>query len=154
LKLPEAFGLNKTQRSCVYDFFVRYQEWLATGAAKWDEADRVLYVLKWANPIFSENEFLSWENRFFCGKGEDFTDDAGMPLAPFFYHSVYVDEAQDFTEIDLALFLRMTKSVRNLFLAADPAQSVELGVSMRKGTVNDVINTSLPAKGGLRVSEN
>ena len=30
-----------------------------------------------------------------------------------------------------------------MFLNADPAQSVELGISMRKGTVNDVLHSHI-----------
>lgn len=67
-----------------------------------------------------------------------------MPLTPFFYHMVFADEAQDFSDLDLALFVRMSSSVSNLFLAADPAQSVELGIRMRAGTVNGVFNSCLP----------
>jgi len=151
LKLPEAFGLNQSQRKVVYAFFERYQEWLSSGDMKWDEADRVLYVLKWGHHVFSDTEFISWETRYMHGRGEGVVDDDARPLAPFFYHSVYVDEGQDFTELDLTLFVRMSKSVRSLFLAADPAQSVELGISMRKGTVNDVLNYSLPKTGATQV---
>ena len=43
-------------------------------------------------------------------------------------------------EVDLALFARMSSSIRSLFLSADPAQSVELGIKMREGTVNDVMH--------------
>ena len=40
----------------------------------------------------------------------------------------------------------MSASIRSLFLSADPAQSVELGVSMREGTVNDVVHSLLDGK--------
>ena len=38
-------------------------------------------------------------------------------------------------------YLFFNSSIRSLFLSADPAQSVELGVKMREGTVNDVIHS-------------
>lgn len=57
---------------------------------------------------------------------------------------VFADEAQDFSDLDMALFIRMSSSVRNLFLGADPAQSVELGIRMRVGTVNGVFHSCLP----------
>ena len=38
-------------------------------------------------------------------------------------------------------------------MASDVAQSVELGLNMRKGTMNDVINTNMPEhKSGIQVS--
>ncbi len=37
----------------------------------------------------------------------------------------------------------MSASIRSLFLSADVAQSVELGVNMREGTVNDVFHSLL-----------
>lgn len=44
----------------------------------------------------------------------------------------------------MSLFVRMGRSVRSVFFASDAAQSVELGLSMHKGTLNDVINANLP----------
>ena len=35
------------------------------------------------------------------------------------------------------------RSIRSLFLSADVAQSVELGIRMRAGTVNDVFHSLL-----------
>ena len=38
-------------------------------------------------------------------------------------------------------------------MASDVAQSVELGLNMRKGTMNDVINANMPEhKSGIQVS--
>jgi hypothetical protein len=56
---------------------------------------------------------------------------------------VYVDEAQDLTELDLTLFLRMSGGLDYMFLLADP-QSVEMGVQLRAGTIHDVFHASLP----------
>ena len=58
---------------------------------------------------------------------------------------VFADEAQDFSELDFSLFVRMAASIRALFFGADPAQSVELGVRMRANTVNGVFHSALPA---------
>lgn len=41
----------------------------------------------------------------------------------------------------LVHFRLALRSIRSLFLSADPAQSVELGVKMRESTVNDVIHS-------------
>ena len=38
-------------------------------------------------------------------------------------------------------------NIRSVFLSADPAQSVEMGVKMRESTVNDVIHSLLNEKG-------
>ena len=43
-------------------------------------------------------------------------------------------------------FASFHSSIRSLFLSADPAQSVELGVKMREGTVNDVIHSLVKDK--------
>lgn len=43
----------------------------------------------------------------------------------------------------LYLIMLNDRSIRALFLSADVAQSVELGISMRAGTVNDVFHSLL-----------
>lgn len=50
-----------------------------------------------------------------------------------------------FSEVDLSLFMRMS-SEKSLFLNKDPAQSVEVGVKMREGTVNDVFFSQITEK--------
>lgn len=37
----------------------------------------------------------------------------------------------------------MSAGLRSVFINADPAQSVELGISMRKGTFNDVLHSHI-----------
>jgi hypothetical protein len=145
IALPDSFCLRSDQRMLVYDLYLQYEEWLSSERFNWDEADRVLYILKWGASVFSDHEFISWEERAFQrGEFELVEEDGETPLAPFFYDTVFADEAQDFSEIDLALFLRMSSGMRSLFLGADPAQSVELGIRMRAGTINDVFHASLP----------
>lgn len=144
LQLPRSFGLNKEQRTLVYKLFLRYEEWLEYETFKWDEADRVFYILKYGPSVFAESSFVSWEERAFQRGEMELLEDGEMPLAPFFYHMVFADEAQDFSDLDMALFIRMSSSVRNMFLGADPAQSVELGIRMRVGTVNGVFHSCLP----------
>lgn len=87
LKLPRSFGLNKTQRTSVYKIYLRYSEWLNSRTFKWDEADRVLYILRWGLSVFAERDFVSWEERAFQRGENDLLEDDEMPLAPFFYHS-------------------------------------------------------------------
>ena len=60
---------------------------------------------------------------------------------------------RSFSELDLALFVRMSQNVRSTFLAADVAQSVEVGLSIRGSTVNEVIHASTPAKEGMQVKD-
>lgn len=144
MKLPRSFGLNQEQRALVYKLYLRYAEWLESGSFKWDEADRVLYILRWGPSVFSESELVSWEERAYRRGEMDLLDEDEMPLAPFFFHMVFADEAQDFSDLDLSLFVRMSSSVRSLLLGADPAQSVELGIKMREGTVNNVFHACLP----------
>lgn len=154
LDLPASFGLRQEQRELVYDLFLQYEQWRKSGGAKWDEADRLLYILKWGPSVFANPQFVSWEERAYKrGEVELLEEDGDAPLAPFFYNMVVADEAQDFTELDLALFLRMSGGVDSLFLGADPAQSVELGVRMRGATIHDVFHASLPVdrKGNAQV---
>jgi len=140
ITLPISFGLTQTQRKLCYDLFLKYEEWRHNGHY-WDEMDRVLYVMTHGPSVFRDDKFIPWAarvNRF----GEmDLLDDEGTPLYPFFYDVVCADEAQDFTEIDLLLFTKMSASIRSLFLSADVAQSVEVGVNMRATTVNDVFHS-------------
>lgn len=153
MSLPTSFGLRKEQRSVVYALYLRYEEWLAEGSFKWDEADRVLYVLRWGPTVFSEKVFVSWEVRAFRrGQTELLDKDGESPLYPFFFDLIMVDEAQDFSELDLSLLLRMSSGIRSLFICSDPAQSVELGIRMKAGTINDVFHSSLSGrKGGAQV---
>jgi hypothetical protein len=45
----------------------------------------------------------------------------------------------------------MSSGVRSLFFGADPAQSVELGIRMRNGTINDVFHSALSLRKGIHV---
>ena len=61
---------------------------------------------------------------------------------------MYVDEVQDLTNAELALLLKMSKS-GSLFLAGDPAQSVEAGVDFRFDEVRSMfykLTTSVPER--------
>ena len=151
--LPAVFGLNEAQRDVVYDLFEVYEIWLKKDEHKWDEADRVMFILRNGNPVYSDPTYMSWQRRYRQGLGEGLVDDDGQPRSPYFYNKVFVDEAQDFSELDIALFLRMSGGIRSLFLAADPAQSVEVGLRMRSGTVNDVYHSSIDEKSGLQVKD-
>lgn len=108
--------------------------------------------MKHGPSVFTEHSYKSWERRAYqFGEPDLLEADGESPLFPYFYDMVFADEAQDFSETDLALLLRMSSGVRSLFLGADPAQSVELGVRMRAGTINDVFHSSLPPNKGIHV---
>ncbi len=141
--LPKSFGLNGKQRDLAFNMYLRYEEWLADKNRKWDEADRVLYILRWAGNVFSDEEFVPWQERAYRRGEEGLVDVDDMPMFPFYYHMVFIDEAQDFSDCDLALLVRMS-SLRSLFVGADPAQSVEIGIKMRVGTINNVFHSCLP----------
>jgi hypothetical protein len=153
-RLPAIFGFSQPQRDLVYDLFCEYQNWMGMGDRKWNEADRILYILKYGGcGVFRNHPFVLWKERFLHGEGEDLVDEKGMPIAPFFFHKVFVDEGQDFSELDFVLLVRMCSDIRSFFFAADPAQSVEVGLRMRSNTVNDVFYNSLPNNGRIRVKD-
>lgn len=54
------------------------------------------------------------------------------------------------TELEIALFVRMSSSIHSFFLCADPCQSVESGICMRAGTVNNVIHSQGESSGSLQ----
>ena len=143
MALPKSYGLTKDQRLLTYEMYLIYQDWLRDGEFKWDEADRVMFIAKNGESVFVDEEFVSWQKRAFERGEENLVDAEDNPLFPFF-HLVFVDEAQDFSDFDLSLLLRMSGGVRSLFLAGDPAQSVEIGLKLRVGTVNNVIHSCLP----------
>ena len=93
LELPEAVGLTQKQRRFVYGLYKnKYVEWLDTNNF-WDEADRILYILRWGNKVFSQPTFCSWKRHFNLGQGHGVADELGTPLYPFF-DNIFVDEAQ------------------------------------------------------------
>ena len=143
--LPPSFGLTEDQRQLCYSLFVKYEAWREF-KHYWDEMDRVLYVLKFGPSVLRDDHFIPWTDRVNQFGEIDLLNAEGEPLYPFFYDIVCADEAQDFTEINLILFAKMSASIRSLFLSADPAQSVELGVNMHAGTVNVVFHSLIEGK--------
>jgi len=138
-QLPISFGLTLEQRKVCFDFYLKYEEW-RSDAGYYDESDRSMYILRHGPSVFREDIFVSWTDTF---DQAGVVDKSGNPLFPFFYDMVCCDESQDFTEMDMALFVRMSRSIRSVFMCADPAQSVELGISLRSSTVNDVLYSQL-----------
>lgn len=118
-----AVDLSGEQKQLCYDLFLKYERWRKHNDY-WDETDRVMYVLKHGPCVFREEKFVPWTHR--VSKDGVFDDD-GLPLYPFFFDMVCADESQDFTELEIALFVRMCACLQSFFLAADPCQSVESG---------------------------
>lgn len=145
LALPMSFGLAEGQRHLCYNLFTKYEDWCEHGSF-WDEIDRSMYILKFGPNVYREKLFISWAERVNQRGENDLLDEDGEPLWPFYFDMVCADEAQDFTEVDIALFIRMS-SLRSVFLNTDPGQSVESGIKAREGTVNDVFFSQISEKG-------
>ena len=154
LALGPSFGLRQEQREVVYGLFLQYQEWISQSESHaWDEADRSMYVLRHGPSVFSDDTFVPWTERVQAMGEMDLLDGDGNPLHPFFFDMIFCDEAQDFSELDLALLLRMSAGLRSVFIGADSAQSVELGIKMRAGTVNDVFHWNIKSSSQLHVKD-
>ena len=100
-----ACKLNEQQRQCAYSAFLFYKEQLES-CNLWDDCDRVHYLLQQIKQV--DRNCLD-ENH---------------------YSRIYVDEIQDFTQAELALFYTLCRD-HCLFLAGDNAQSVVQGVDFR-----------------------
>jgi hypothetical protein len=109
---PERCRLTPDQRREAYAAFEVYEGQLAR-ARLWDESGRTLDALS------------HW-----LRSGRPAV--AGGPLGFAPYDRVYVDEVQDCTQAETALFFVATNmDTRALFLAGDPAQAVAEGVDFR-----------------------
>lgn len=81
------------------------------------------HVLRFGPSVFRDDQFISWARRVNSfGEVDGLLNEEGDPLYPFFWELIAADEAQDFMEIDLVLFAKMSASIRSLFFCADPAQ--------------------------------
>lgn len=112
-----------------------------------------MYVLRHGPSVFSDDKFVPWTERVEAMGEIDLLDGDGDPLHPFFFDMIFCDEAQDFSELDLTLFLRMSAGLRSVFIGADSAQSVELGIKMRSGTMNDVFHWNIKSSSQLHVKD-
>ena len=104
---------------------------------KWDDADRVLYLIRCLNP--HERAKLShsvWKN-------------ARVP-----FDRVYADEVQDLTQAELTLFVLCCKNfVDGLFLAGDNAQAITGGVSFRFEELRSIIKRADPKKDRVKTMD-
>ena len=119
---PERCRLTSDQRREVYSVFEVYEGQLARDRL-WDESGRTLDTL---------SLLLSRWDGLPCS--------AGCPVNPAPYDRVYVDEVQDCTQAEIALFLVAAgMNTQALFLAGDPAQAVAEGVDFRFEEVRAVV---------------
>jgi superfamily I DNA/RNA helicase len=100
--------LDPEQRSTVYQYFERYEK-TRIELGLWDDCDRVAATLHRIYRLRSTEEL---RYRELC------------------YSKIYVDEVQDYTQAEIALFFLLS-GPNDLFLAGDLAQSVVEGVSFR-----------------------
>lgn len=110
--------LTDAQKKKAYSLYERYNShFLVEG--RWDDCDRVASLLKLiGNADRETREKLS-------------------------YDKVYVDEIQDYTSAEVALFFLLSRP-DGLFLAGDTAQSVVEGVEFRFDDVRSVAHTLYP----------
>jgi hypothetical protein len=107
--------LNSDQRESAYRAFEVYEKHIRE-LGLWDDCDRVQSLLTlWKS---HDSEHLA-------------------------YQRIYVDEIQDFTQAEIALFYQLCRS-GHLFFAGDPAQSVVEGVEFRFEEVKSVVYNLLP----------
>ncbi len=105
-----------SMRDNLYDIFLQYQQWI-NDEPLWDDMDRILAIVK-------------------------STEDARRSHSPVFEEikktRLYVDEVQDYTQLEILLFFYIAGGPGALFLAGDPAQSVAEGTDFRFEDVRGV----------------
>jgi hypothetical protein len=114
---PERCRLTPDQRREAYAIFEVYEGHMMQ-AGLWDESGRVLDTL----------------SKWLLGR------QSGAPVRSAPYDRVYVDEVQDCTQAEIALFfVAADMDMQALFLAGDPAQAVAEGVDFRFEEVRSVV---------------
>jgi hypothetical protein len=109
--------LTPEQRELAYAGFESYERYMS-GSKMWDECDRIASLLKSLNANKERRRELS-------------------------FYKVYVDEIQDYTQAEIALFFMLCDH-GGLFLAGDPAQAVVEGVEFRFEDVRSVAYQLFP----------
>jgi len=104
-------------RDPLYDIFLQYQQWI-NDEHLWDDMDRILALVK-------------------------SIEDARRSHSPVYEEEIkktrlYVDEVQDYTQLEILLFFYIGGGPGALFLAGDPAQSVAEGTDFRFEDVRGV----------------
>jgi hypothetical protein len=118
----EKLGKNRCKvplhlRDSLYDIFLQYQQWMSEQHL-WDDCDRIFALLKGC-----ENAKKS--------HSQVFEEDVRKTR-------LYVDEVQDYLQIEILLFFHIGGGPGALFLAGDPAQSVVEGTDFRFEEIRSV----------------
>jgi len=100
-----------------YDVFMEYQQWIHKQHL-WDDCDRIRALLKGIEEAKRSQPSI-YEEQIKRSK-------------------VYVDEVQDYTQLEILLFFYVGGGPGSLFLAGDPAQSVAVGTDFRFEEVRSV----------------
>ena len=102
-------------RSVIYELFQRYQDYIKQQrhGHLFDECDLIHHLHQYLN-------------------------------APggWYVHHFYIDEVQDFTQAELALFIRTSRDPNGLFLTGDSAQSIMQGIAFRFSDVRTIFHAA------------
>jgi hypothetical protein len=107
--------MTPEQRIVAYDIFLQYQCWL-NDEKRWDDCDRILFLLRNIDPRTGDPEAYDHLKR----------------------SKIYVDEVQDYLQVEILLFFYLGGGPKSLFLAGDPAQSVVEGTDFRFDEIRSV----------------
>ena len=97
------------QREVIYSIYEQYQDWLVSEGL-WDSCDQITSLLRRIEHVKSSDQTL-YEERIRR-------------------HKIYLDECQDYIQIEVLLFFMMS-GPGSLFLAGDSAQSIVEGTDFR-----------------------
>ena len=123
LKLgKEACRLDRETREAVYYVYEKYAAH-AEQEGWWDDIDRVFEIFR--KQLDPQTYIRDVAMR-------------GGVLPPWSFNKLYVDEVQDYTQADLALFVMMCDP-KSLFVGGDTAQSVVEGVQFRFTDIRSVV---------------
>ena len=107
--------MTPEQRIVAYDIFLQYQCWL-NDEKRWDDCDRILFLLRNLDQRTGDPEAYEHLKR----------------------SKIYVDEVQDYLQVEILLFFYLGGGPKSLFLAGDPAQSVVEGTDFRFDEIRSV----------------
>ncbi|KAJ1415201.1 P-loop containing nucleoside triphosphate hydrolase protein [Ochromonadaceae sp. CCMP2298] len=147
LSLPAYLALSKgrchlqpPERAEAYAVYVQYEA-LLLRAGLWDDCDRVMRILTTGLNLTAGTR--GW------GNGGSDWGGGGCGLSAF--DKVYVDEVQDSSQIEIALyFLAAGMHYDRLFLAGDPAQSIVEGIDFRFEEVRGIVHAL--SRGEFKIS--
>ncbi|KAJ1443989.1 P-loop containing nucleoside triphosphate hydrolase protein [Ochromonadaceae sp. CCMP2298] len=120
--------LQSPERAEAYAVYLQYEALLLKGGM-WDDCDRVMRILTTGLELTAGKR--GWDGGDWGGGGCGFSA----------FDKVYVDEVQDSSQIEIALyFLAAGMRYDRLFLAGDPAQSIVEGIDFRFEEVRGIVH--------------